>query len=160
MKTDKTKLLQDIEAMKEKLASMEEELNKPEVFKHFPSKGDEYYYYTSIGDVRNLTAVDDCLRVNTYKTEKEAVKAYNKAVAIEKIKRRLLELQGEWKPDWTNQKEEKHYIQYCHYKRKFTPIFWFAVQQEVSLPYMKNEEIAELIIYEMETELKLIFDIA
>ena len=32
MKPDKTKLLQDIEAMKEKLASMEEELNKPEVF--------------------------------------------------------------------------------------------------------------------------------
>ena len=30
MKTDKTKLLQDIEAMKEKLASMEKELNRPE----------------------------------------------------------------------------------------------------------------------------------
>ncbi len=39
MKTDKTKLLQDIEAMKEKLASMEEELNKPEEFRHFPSEG-------------------------------------------------------------------------------------------------------------------------
>ena len=35
MKTDKTKLLQDIEAMKEKLASMEEELNKPNDCKEY-----------------------------------------------------------------------------------------------------------------------------
>lgn len=49
MKTDKTKLLQDIEAMKEKLASMEEELNKPEIFNHFPSKGDIYYQYSAGG---------------------------------------------------------------------------------------------------------------
>ena len=36
MKTDKrTKLLQDIEDMKIKLASMEEELSKTEEFKHF-----------------------------------------------------------------------------------------------------------------------------
>ena len=59
MKTDKTKLLQDIEAMKEKLASMEEELNKPEEFKHFPSKGDKYYYYTSIGVIHSNTAADN-----------------------------------------------------------------------------------------------------
>ena len=37
MNTYKTKLLQNIEAMKEKLASMEEELNKLEKIKHFPS---------------------------------------------------------------------------------------------------------------------------
>ena len=48
MKIDKNKLLQDIEEMKEKLAAMEEQLNKPDEYKHFPGKGDEYYYYTSI----------------------------------------------------------------------------------------------------------------
>ena len=98
MKTDKTKLLKDIEAMKEKLASMEEELNKPEIFKHFPSKDEYYYFYTSTGIVDCITASGNDLKVNTYKTREEAEKAYNKAVAIEKIKRRILELHGDWPP--------------------------------------------------------------
>ena len=160
MKIDRTKLIQDIEAMKEKLASMEEELNKPEVFKHFPSEGDKYYYYVSSGNICNITAADDSVRPYTYKTREEAEKAYNKAVALEKVKRRILELQGDWKPDWMNNGEEKHFIQYDYYKGKFTPICWYTVQQDTSFPYMKNEDIAELIIYEMDDELKLIFDIA
>lgn len=160
MKIDKTKLIQDIEAMKEKLASMEEELNKPEVFKHFPSQGEVYYFYTSSGSICSNNASSDDLKVNAYETREEAEKAYNKAVALEKIKRRIIELQGDWKPDWTDKNKEKHYIQYCHYKRKFTPIYWFEVQQDASLPYMKNEGIALTIINEMEDELKLIFDIA
>ena len=28
---------------------MEEQLNKPDEYKHFPSNGDDYYYYTSVG---------------------------------------------------------------------------------------------------------------
>ena len=42
MNIDRTKLMEDIEALKEKLASMEKELNKPDEYKHFPIKGDEY----------------------------------------------------------------------------------------------------------------------
>ena len=160
MKTDKNKLLQDIEAMKEKLASMEEELNKTEVFKHFPSKDDKYYYYTTTGDVRNLTAVDDELRVNVYKTEEEAQEAYNKAVALEKIKRRLLELQGDWKPDWSDENEEKYCIQYDHSDGWFKSDCWFTTQYNLSIHYMENDETALTIIKEMEDELKLLFDIA
>ena len=159
MKTDKTKLLQDIEAMKEKLASMEEELNKPEVFKHFPSKFDEYHYYTPTGVICSITASGNDLKVNTYKTIEEAEKAYNKAVAIEKIKRRILELQGDWKPDWTNYIVEKYYIQYDHPKRQFITSNWFSMQQCTLIPYMKNKNIAQTIINEMEDELQLIFDI-
>ena len=160
MKTDKTKLLQDIEAMKEKLASMEEELNKPEEIKHFPSVGDTYYLYNSIGTIiSNHTSIDD-LRVNVFKSREEAEKAYNKDVAIEKIKRIILELQGDWKPDWTNEIAEKYYIQYDHYKRQFVFTNWFRMQQDTEIPYMKNKDIALTIIKEMENELKLIFDIA
>ena len=160
MKTDKTKLLQDIEAMKEKLASMEEELNKPEVFKHFPSEGEVYYFYTSSGAVCSNDSSSDVLKVNTYKTKEEAEKAYNKAVAIEKIKRRILELQGDWKPDWTNEIAEKYYIQYDHYKRQFVFTNWFRMQQDTAIPYIKSKDIAQTIINEMEDELQLIFDIA
>ena len=103
--------------------------------------------------------ISDELLKTMEETEKEADNAYNKAVAIEKVKRRLLELQGEWKPNWTDDGEEKHFIQYDHYKRSFIPIYWYTVQQDTSFPYMKDERIAGLIIYELEVELKLIFDI-
>ena len=160
MKTDKTKLLQDIEAMKEKLAAMEKELNKPEEFKHFPSDGDVYYYYTPMGTVCRMMATDNNLKVNAYRTEKEAQKAYNKAVAIEKVKRRVLELQGDWKPNWKDNAEEKMYIRYYHNTCVFESGVIYSSQSLKDFPYIKNEQIAELIIYEMGDELKLIFDIA
>ena len=91
MKTDKAQLIQAIEAIKAKLASMEEELNKPDEYKHFPSIGDIYYYYFPWGRIDACYAHDNEIKPNTYKTREEANKAYNKAVALEKIKRRLLE---------------------------------------------------------------------
>ena len=159
MKIDKNKLLQDIEEMKEKLAAMEEQLNKPNEYKHFPGNGDEYYYYTSTGTVCSSTAGEDELRVNVYRTEKEADKAYNKEVAVEKIKRRLLELQGDWKPDWSECAEEKLTIQYDHNKSIFIPVCWFTTQTDSLIPFMENEETALTIINEFHEELKLIFDI-
>ena len=159
MKTDKKQLKQAIEAMKKKLAAMEEELNKPDEYKHFPSKGDEYYYYTSIGTLCSNTAADYELRVNAYRTEKEADNAYNKAVAVEKIKRRIVELQGDWKPDWKDENEKKYYIFYEHENRNFKPVYWVITQYNTSINCMKDLKIAETIIEEMEDELKLIFDI-
>ena len=156
MKIDKNKLLQDIEALKEKLASMEKELNKPEVFKHFPSKDDKYYFYTPMGKVACNIAATNVILTNAYKSEEEAYKAYNKAVALEKVKRRIVELQGDWKPDWTECAEEKLGIQYDHNKRSFRPVCWFTTQSDSLIPFMENEQIAVTIIYEMEDELKLI----
>jgi len=158
MKTDKTKLLKDIEEMKEKLASMEEELNKPEVFKHFPSKGDTYHYYLSTGTLCDNTASNDNLKINTYKTREEAQKACQKAVALEKVKRRILELQGDWEPDWKDENEKKYYIFYEHENRNFKPDCWVITQYNTSIHCMKDLKIAETIIEEMKDELKLIFD--
>ena len=159
MKIDKNKLLQDIEAIKAKLAGMEEQLNKPDEYRHFPSKGDGYYYYTSTGTVFSSTAGEDELRVNVYRTEKEADKAYNKEVAIEKIKRRLLELQGDWKPDF-NDDSSKYTICYNYIVNSFTDEEWQRFKHYcVLIPYLKNKEIAETIINEFHKELKLIFDI-
>ena len=129
MKTDKTKLLQDIEVMKKKLASMEAELNKPEVFKHFPSSYDnKYYYYTASGAIYRSNPYNDDLKVSVYKTRKEANKAYNKAVAVEKIKRRLLELQGDWEPNWKDNDERKVYICYRHNLHMFDSIVIYSSQ--------------------------------
>ena len=156
MKIDKNKLLQDIEAIKAKLAVMEEQLNKPDEYKHFPSKGDEYYYYTSTGTVCNNTASNDDLKVNVFKTRNKAQKEYNKAVAIEKIKRRLLELQGDWKPNWLDDGEEKFCIMHNHIKKLFITDCWYITEHYQLLPYMANKTIAATIMNEMEDELKLI----
>lgn len=100
------------------------------------------------------------MKVNTYKTREEAVKAYNKAIALEKIKRKLLELQGDWNPDWTDVDEEKFCIMYYHNKKRFVSHCRYNTQSDTSFPYMKNVQISLTIIEEMEDELKLIFDIA
>ena len=159
MKKDKAQLIQAIEAIKEKLAAMEEELNKPDEYKHFPSKGDEYYYYTSVGTLCSNTAADYELRVNVYRTEKEADNAYNKAVAVEKIKRRLLELQGDWKPDFDDNCSSKYTIRYDHRDNSFVHDGWKRVKHCMLIPYMKDKEIALTIINEFHKELKLIFEI-
>lgn len=159
MKTDKKQLMQAIEAIKAKLAAMEEQLNKPDEYKHFPSKGDEYYYYTSTGTVCNDTASNDDLKVNVFKTRNEAQKAYNKAVAIEKIKRRLLELQGDWKPDFNDASQRKCTIRHNDENNSFTYDGWYRVKHCVLIQYMKSEEITNIIINEFHEELKLIFEI-
>ena len=159
MKTDKAQLVQAIEAIKKKIASIEEELNKPDKLKHFPSINDEYHYYLTTGTICSNTASNDDLKVNVFKTQNEAQKAYDKDVAIEKIKRRLLELQGDWKPDWKDENEKKYYIFYEHENRNFKPVYWVITQYNTSIYCMKDLKIAETIIEEMEDELKLIFNI-
>jgi hypothetical protein len=156
MNTYKTKLLQNIEAMKEKLASMEDELNKLEKIKHFPSKDDLYFYYTPMGTVCNNIATNDNLKINVFKSEEEAKKAYNKAVAVEKIKRRIKELQGDWKPNWLDDGEEKFCIMHDHIKKLFITDCWYITEHYQLLPYMENKTIAATIMNEMEDELKLI----
>lgn len=158
MKRDKAQLIQAIEAIKAKLAVMEEELNKPDEYKHFPSKGDEYYYCTSTGTVCNNTAESDDLKVNVFKTRNEAQKAYNKAVAIEKIKIRLLELQGDWEPNF-NSDSSKHIIFYNYNNIRFEGTTHSKVKFTLLIPYIKTSEIARTIINEFHEELKLIFEI-
>ena len=158
MKRDKVQLIQAIEAIKAKLAIMEEELNKPDEYKHFPSQGEIYHFYTSSGAIHFNEASNDGFKINVFKTREEAQKACLTAVALEKVKRRLLELQGDWKPDWTDD-EVKYYIQYDHCIKNFIPIYWLDSQQATAFSYMKSEEIALTIINEMEDELNLIFEI-
>jgi hypothetical protein len=146
MKTDKTQLIQAIEAIKEKLAAMEEELNKTEVFKHFPSKGDTYHYYLSTGTLCDNTASNDNLKINTYKTREEAQKACQKAVALEKIKRRIIELQGDWKPDFNDSSSKYNTIYYNYIVNSFINEEWQRFKYCMLIPYMENKETALTII--------------
>ena len=156
MMIDKDKLKQDIAFMKEKLASMEQELAG---YKHFPSKGDTYTFHYPSGHIDSCYAQDNRVRPYTYKTVEEAINAYNKAVAVEKVKRRVIELQGEWLPDWTDAEEEKFSIRYDHSEGWFRTDCWYTIEQTTLIPYMESEEITKTIMCEYHSELKIIFDI-
>ena len=158
MKTDKKQLMQAIEAIKAKLAQMEEELNKQEGFKHFPVKNDEYYYYSSIGYIDSNVADTDAFRVNVFKSRDEAEKAYTKNVALEKVKRRLLELQGDWRSNFDDDCS-KLVIFYNYNNIRFECSTHTKVKFPLLIPYIKTSEIAKTIINEMEDELNLIFEI-
>ena len=158
MKRDKAQLIQAIEAIKEKIAQMEEELNKPEGFKHFPVKNDKYYYYSSIGYIDSNIADTDAFRVNVFKSRDEAEKAYKKAVALEKVKRRIAELQGDWRSNFDDDCS-KLVIFYNYNNIRFECSTHTKVKFPLLIPYIKTSEIAKTIINEMEDELKLIFDI-
>ena len=158
MKTDKAQLIEAIEAIKAKLAQMEEELNKPEGFKHFPIKNDEYYYYSSIGYIDSNIADTDAFRVNVFKSWDEAEKAYTKDVALEKLKRRLLELQGDWRSNFDDDCS-KLVIFYNYNNIRFECSTHTKVKFPLLIPYIKTSEIAKTIINEMEDELNLIFEI-
>ena len=158
MLINKDKLKQDIEAMEKQLASMKEEFNKPDEYKHFPSKGDEYHYYISTGTLCSNTATEDDLRVNVFKTRNEAYKAYNKAVATEKIKRRILELQGDWKPDWNSFIESKYFIIFDNEYSAFSYTDAQILKHAELIPYIKTRDILHTIINEMDKELRIIFE--
>lgn len=93
-----------------------------------------------------------------YETEKEAIKERDKRLAIVRVNDAILYLNEWWKPDWKDDEEKYSII----YERKYDG---FAIannsysQRDLSISYMKSEEIADKIIKEHQEDLKLIFDI-
>ena len=70
MKTDKKQLMQAIEAIKAKLAQMEEELNKQEGFKHFPVKNDDCWAKGFFEDTEIEAIIKSCEFILTKKESK------------------------------------------------------------------------------------------
>ena len=156
---NKQQLIQEIKDMRNKLASMEKELNKHEEHIQFPRTGDNYFFYLPNGSIEDCYATNDRIKPNAYKIKEEAKEAYNKAVAVEKVNRRILELQGEWIPNWNDVTEPKMYIVFDNDRNKFSITGWYTCKQYCPINVIKSRSLAEQIITEMNIELKIIFDI-
>lgn len=157
---DRDKLQKDIDDMRAKLASMEAELNKSTAIEHFPKIGDYYWYYLPVGHIKGEAALDytsEPVRVNAYRTKEEAKKAYNKALATEKLKRIAIELNKCWKPDFESE-QRNYFICYMHSTKKFE-VIWNTVTQLNNTIYFKSEDIANTIIKTYPHLLKEIFEI-
>lgn len=94
---------------------------------------------------------------NYFQTEKEARKERDKRLAIVRVNDAILYLNEWWKPDWKDDYEEKYSIIYeCD---GFSIASNTYSQRDLSISYMKSEEVADKIIKEHQEDLKLIFDI-
>lgn len=158
---DKTKLQKDIDAMRAKLASMEAELNKPTTIKHFPKIGDHYWYYLPVGLIKEEIALNsnsELVRVNAYKSREEAKKAYNQALAIEKLRRIAMELNKGWKPNFKDYNNRNYFICYVHSIKSFE-VIWNDTAQLNNTIYFKSEDIANTVIKAYLHLLKEMFEI-
>lgn len=158
---DKVKLQKDIDDMRAKLASMEAELNKSTAIEHFPKIGDYYWHYLPVGHIKGEAALDytsEPVRVNAYRTKEEAKKAYNKALATEKLRRIAIELNQDWKPDFENNEQRNYFICYMHSTKTFE-VIWNTATQLNNITYFKSEEIANTVIKTYPHLLKEMFEI-
>ena len=134
-------------------------------YKRWRAEKWEYYYRIkndgSIDDIQEeLDNIDYWVYNigNYYQTEEEATKERYKRLAIVRVNDAILSLNEWWKPDWKDDEEKYSII----YERKYDG---FAIannsytKRDLSISYMKSEEIADKIIKEHQEDLKLIFDI-
>lgn len=96
---------------------------------------------------------------NYFQTEKEAIKERDKRIAIVRVNDAILSLNEWWKPDWKDDYEEKYSIIYEYQYNSFSIANNSYTKRDLSISYMKSEEIADKIIKEHQEDLKLIFDI-
>ena len=96
---------------------------------------------------------------NYFQTEKEAIKERDKRLAICRVNDAILSLNEWWKPDWKDDYEEKYSIIYEYQYNSFSIANNSYTKRDLSISYMKSEEIADKIIKEHQEDLKLIFDI-
>ena len=92
-----------------------------------------------------------------FDTLEEAEQFKREQTLIKKIKCWAKEQQGDWKPDWSNENEGKHYMGY-HYEDEFI----YVVTNKhcdafLKLPYFKSKEITQACIDEFGDEIVEVF---
>lgn len=131
----------------------------------YPNNGKQIYYISyHSGQVKewefdiNYEADKYLYDIGIYfDTKEEAEQFLKEQTLINKIKCWAKEQQGDWKPDWSNENEAKHYMGY-HYEDKciyvVTNKSWDSF---LKLPYFKSKEITRACIDEFGDEIIEVF---
>ena len=107
----------------------------------------------------NNTAVDRVFYESglLFDTKEEAEQFKRERALIKKIKCWAKEQQGDWKPDWSNENEAKHYMGY-HYEDKCIYVVTNkSCDSFLKLPYFKSKEITRACIDEFGDEILEVF---
>lgn len=108
------------------------------------------YYATSVDKIFYKTGL-------LFDTKEEAEQFLKEQTLIKKIKCWTKEQQGDWKPNWNNENEGKHYIGY-HYEDKFIYVVTNkSCDSFLKLPYFKSKEITRACIDEFGDEILEVF---
>ena len=131
----------------------------------YPNNGEKVWSFDCyLGSLSNgFFNIEDRADRHSYKTGllfdsyKEVNQFLKEQTLIKKIKCWAKEQQGDWKPNWNNENEGKHYMGY-HYEDKFI----YVVTNKhcdafLKLPYFKSKEITRACIDEFGDEILEVF---
>lgn len=152
---NKEQLQQDIEAIKVKLASMEQQLQECGKLNMFPQEGDKYWTYFGDGSIEWMTArkFNYC---NAYRTKEEAERARDIAFAKQRLKSAIEVANKGWVPNW-NCSSIKYTFFYETNNNTLSITYYTFTKHQPNWMYMKSKEIAECILKEYKADIKLIF---
>lgn len=150
-----------IDELKKELEELQEKLYKISYPDH---KARIYYIHHYTGAIQNglfnnLDKNDKHLYdIGLYFDTKEEVEQFKRERAlVKKIKCWTKEQQGDWKPDWSNENEGKHYMGY-HYEDELIYVVTNKhCDSFLKLPYFKSKEITRACIDEFGDEILEVF---
>lgn len=120
-------------------------------------RGDKYWYFCNGWEVEygyNITDIDKAL---CYPTEADCIKARDKMLALYRIKTYVEEQWGEFIPNWSNDMQEKYFIYYCAYNKKYE-IDYVYHRYETNQIYLEKLEHCKEIIEKFKDDLDILFD--
>lgn len=164
---DKVQLQKDIDAMREKLQSMEDDLKKPapnsKVFK--PVKGDTTYGVFGEGsiwedkfDETNEIHMNRIGMGNLYRTQAEAEHAVQVQCAKVRVLNALREHEGDWEANWSDCNQHKYCPTYSHGTTKFSLVICWSMQN-ASPEFYSTQEALQWVLDNMEDDLKLVYGV-
>ena len=131
----------------------------------YPNDGEKVWSFDCyLGSLSNgFFNIEDRADRHSYKTGllfdsyKEVNQFLKEQTLIKKIKCWAKEQQGDWKPNWNNENEGKHYMGY-HYEDKFIYVVTNkSCDSFLKLPYFKSKEITRACIDEFGDEILEVF---
>jgi len=93
-----------------------------------------------------------------YPTEADCINARDKILAIYRIKEYCNEQWGEFIPDWSNDSQEKYFIYYCTYNKKYEIDYEYH-KYETNKMYLAKQSHYVEIIEKFKDDLDILFDI-
>ena len=155
---EKAKALRD-----EFISKLEDDEEKFEV--ELPDDKEEFWFiaysesrvYRVIFDVDDLGDKTCYLNGEYFETKEEAEQHLKERKLLFKLHQWTKEQQGDWKPDWNNENEGKHYMGY-HYEDKCIYVVTNkSCDSFLKLPYFKSKEITRACIDEFGDEILEVF---
>lgn len=127
--------------------------------------GEKYYHVDAQGDIEwdfeENHSIDNYLYTtgNYFQTKEEAEAYKERQLAIGRVTHAILEANGDWEVDWSDDEQEKYHIEYDPHEGHFYNEYNYSIQINTLLPHIKDQETTKQIIKDHKEDLLLIFGV-